>query len=108
MSDNISSNEFMFFKNEVLGEFKKIEQRFSKTLEEQNDDLLKKVTKSEQRVRLLQDKLLEISEAIENHKNLKIEIKPLLEMKNKFDDTILTIETKLDSMDRDMQTSFFK
>ena len=66
------------------------------------------MTKSEQRVRLLQDKLLEISEAIENHKNLKIEIKPLLEMKNKFDDTILTIETKLDSMDRDMQTSFFK
>ena len=41
MTDNISSNDFMYFKNEVLSEFKKIEQNFKKTIEEQNQEIIK-------------------------------------------------------------------
>ena len=53
MIENISTNEFMFFKNEVLSEFKKIEQKFTKILEEQNQEIIKKYNISEQRVKLL-------------------------------------------------------
>ena len=94
MTDNISSNDFMYFKNEVLSEFKKIEQNFKKTIEEQNQEIIKKYNISEQRVKLLQDKLFDFSSVIENNKKLTLELKPLFEMKNKFDESILTLQKK--------------
>ena len=108
MIENISTNEFMFFKNEVLSEFKKIEQKFTKILEEQNQEIIKKYNISEQRVKLLQDKLFDFSSVIENNKKLSLELNPLFEMKKKFDETILMLQTKIDSIDRDLQTSLYK
>ena len=108
MTDNISSNDFMYFKNEVLSEFKKIEQNFKKTIEEQNQEIIKKYNISEQRVKLLQDKLFDFSSVIENNKKLTLELKPLFEMKNKFDETILTLQTKIDSIDQNIQNSLSK
>ena len=108
MTENISTNEFMFFKNEVLSEFKKIEQKFTKVLEEQNQEIIKKYNISEQRVKLLQDKLFDFASEIEKNNKLTIELKPLLEMKNKYDETMLMLQTKIDSLDRDIQTSLYK
>ena len=98
MTDNISSNDFMYFKNEVLSEFKKIEQKFTKVLEEQNQEIIKKYNISEQRVKLLQDKLFDFASEIEKNNKLTIELKPLFEMKNKFDESILTLQKKIDSI----------
>ena len=108
MTDNISSNDFMYFKNEVLSEFKKIEQNFKKTIEEQNQEIIKKYNISEQRVKLLQDKLFDFSSVIENNKKLTLELKPLFEMKNKFDESILTLQKKIDSIDQNIQNSLSK
>ena len=101
-------NDIMQFKNEILREIKLIK----KSVQEKNDlvtTLVKeKFTKYDNKFTSHSDRISELSSNLPNTDDLKKDIDSLKDFKNKFRDSMLTMDIKINNMDKETKNSIFR
>ena len=101
-------NDIMKFKDEVLGELKllkkSVQEKFDFTSTFMNDQF----KKYDNKFSSYSDHITEISSQIKTNEDVVKEIKTLLDFKNKIRDSMLTMDIKVNNMDRETKNNIFR
>ena len=112
--DNIFNNkpninpELIFFKNEILGDLKQLENKLLKKIEQASDSSQKKVIQMETNLDTLTKKIFTISNFFSENATMKDKLDNLFQSRTKMEETIFTHEYKLSSIAKDLVTAINK
>ena len=106
--DNVSKNDLMFFQNEVLMDIKKLDHKLNGKIDEKNNELTDKITKTEQKVSLLLTQISELMNSIATNKSNDDKIKDFISFKQKTEESLYLYESKIHSIEKDISNAVYK
>ena len=107
-NDNKPRNEFLFFQNEILGDMKKLETKFSEKISQTTSFIETQVEKYENRIKDLSNRFMFIAEQVEQHNETKKLEDLIQKTKLKLEESITKIDVKLNILDKDFNNACFK
>ena len=102
------NQELLFFKNEILGDLKQLENKLLKKIEQKTDSSQKKIVQFETSLDALTKKVFNISNFFSENITMKDKIDNLFQSRTKMEETIYTHEYKLSSISKDLVTAINK
>ena len=114
MSDKILPNnknlkmELLQFKDEILKEIKYLKKSFTEKQEFTTSLIDDKFKKYETRLSNCNEKISDISSQIRENEDHNKDIQTLMEFKNKLRDSILTMDIKINNIDRESKNNIFR
>ena len=114
MSDKILPNnknlkmELLQFKDEILKEIKYLKKSFTEKQEFTKSLIDDKFKKYETRLSNCNEKISDISSQIRENEDHNKDIQTLMEFKNKLRDSILTMDIKINNIDRESKNNIFR
>ena len=93
--------DLMLFKNDILKDIKSMQKNFSDKFNISNNVLKEKLESYDSKLKLYNEKIVQLSNKIIEDKNLKENVNKLLITKTTFDDKILTQEIKIKNIEKD-------
>ena len=100
--------EVLQFKDDVLRELKILKKSFSEKYEANVALISEKLSGYDNQILSLNERITELSGKINTDNNAKTDISSLLEFKNKTRDHLLTIEIKVNNIDKEMRNNIFR
>ena len=100
--------EVLQFKDDVLRELKILKKSFSEKYEANVALISEKLSRYDDQILSLNERITELSGKINTDNNAKTDISSLLEFKNKARDHLLTIEIKVNNIDKEMRNNIFR
>ena len=107
MSTNTNSikNDILLFKNETLKDFKEAQKKISQKYINLDLEIKEKLNSYEQRIKLYETKIIELSNLINTDKTIREKVDKLMEFKEKVDESILTEKIRLDNCINDLNVN---
>ena len=107
MSTNTNSikNDILLFKNETLKDFKEAKKKISQKYINLDLEIKEKLNSYEQRIKLYETKIIELSNLINTDKTIREKVDKLMEFKEKVDESILTEKIRLDNCINDLNVN---
>ena len=102
------NSELLFFKNEILGELRMLENKLLKKLELKTDTSHKKMVQLETNFDTLNKKIFSMSNFYSENTTMKDKLENLFKAKTSIEETIYTHEYKLSSIAKDLVTAINK
>ena len=102
------NSELLFFKNEILGDLKQLENRILKKMEQKGDSSEKKIVQIETNIEALSQKLFSMSNFYSENVTMKDKLDNLFQACKKMEETLYTHEYKLSSIAKDLVTAINK
>jgi len=102
------NQELLFFKNEILGDLKQLENKLLKKIEQKTDSSQKKIVQFETSLDTLNKNIFNISKFFSENVTMKDKIENLIQSRTKIEETIYTHEYKLSSIAKDLVTAINK
>ena len=102
------NSELLFFKNEILGELRMLENKLLKKLEQKTDTSHKKMVQLETNYDTLNKKIFSMSNFYSENATMKDKLENLFKAKTSIEETIYTHEYKLSSIAKDLVTAINK
>ena len=102
------NSELIFFKNELLGDLKQIENKFVKKLGEQKDDYQNQLMEIQNKIDALTGKIFNISNTISQNKFDEEKIESLHKFHTKMEETINLHELRMNSIAMDLVNAINK
>ena len=103
MQPRLSINsDLIFFKNEVLGDMNQIEKKLTKKMNKENDELQNKLLQLQNKLDIISQKLIALSNYHTDNNQMKEKIESLFEFKPKVEDTFNAQEFKINSISKDL------
>ena len=100
--------ELLFFKNEILGDLKQLENKLLRKIDQKCDSSQKKVAQIETSIDNLTKKLFNISNFYSENVTMKDKIENLFQSRTSMEETLFTHEYKLSSIAKDLVTAINK
>ena len=100
--------EVLQFKDEILREIKMLKKSISEKYESNATLISEKLTTYDSKINILNERITELTSKINTDNNAKTDISSLLEFKNKTRDNLLTMEIKVNNIDREMRNNVFR
>ena len=100
--------EVLQFKDEILREIKMLKKSISEKYESNATLISEKLTTYDSKINFLNERITELTSKINTDNNAKTDISSLLEFKNKTRDNLLTMEIKVNNIDREMRNNVFR
>ena len=100
--------EVLQFKDEILREIKMIKKSISEKYESNAALVSEKLTTYDNKINIVNERIAELTGKINTDNNAKTDISSLLEFKNKTRDNLLTMEIKVNNIDREMRNNVFR
>ena len=107
-NDNKPRNDFLFFQNEILGDMKKLETKFSDKISQTTSFIESHVEKYENKIKDLTNRFIFLSEQVEKHNETKKLEDSIQQTKLKLEELITKIDVKLNILDKDFNNACFK
>ena len=110
MDDNLSKNvrdDLIIFKNETLKDIKDVEKSLLEKYRNTEYVIMEKMEIFDSEFKKFHDKIIEISAFIENIKDAKDNIQTLLAYKTKSENSILDLDLKLRTLDKESHESLY-
>ena len=102
------NSELLFFKNEILGELRMLENKLLKKLEQKTDTSHKKMVQLETNYDTLNKKIFSMSNFYSENTTMKDKLENLFKAKTSIEETIYIHEYKLSSIAKDLVTAINK
>ena len=102
------NSELLFFKNEILGDLKQLENRILKKMEQKGDSSEKKIVEIETNIEALSQKLFSMSNFYSENVTMKDKLDNLFQACKKMEETLYTHEYKLSEIAKDLVTAINK
>ena len=106
--NNITKNEMRFFQNDILTELKKMEIQMNNKLKNFNETLASKTTDYDSKFEKIFENITGLISQLSSRKFDNERIEELLSMKSKFRDQIYENTSKLATLSRNVENSFYK
>ena len=100
--------EVLQFKDEVLRELKLLKKSISEKYESNATLVSEKLSIYDNKISLLNERIIELSGKINTDNNLKNDMSTLIEFKNRTRDNLLTMEIKINNIDKEMKNNVFR
>ena len=100
--------EVLQFKDEVLRELKYLKKSISEKYDSNVLLVSEKLNSYDNKIIYLNDRITELSENINTDNNMKKDISSLMEYKNKTRDNLLTIEIKMNNLEKEIKNNVFR
>ena len=100
--------DMMQFKDEILGEIKYLKKSFTEKYDFTTSLINDKFKKYEEKLTNYSERITEINSHINHADDQTKEIKTLLEFKNKMRDSMLTMDIKINNVDRESKNAIFR
>ena len=100
--------EVLQFKDDVLKEIKLLKKSISEKFQSNTSLISEKFTTYDNKIMSLSERVIELSEKINSDNNAKNNISSLIEFKNKTRDHLLTMEIKINNIDKEMRNNIFR
>ena len=100
--------EVLQFKDEVLKEIKLLKKSITEKFQSNTSLISEKFTTYDNKIMSLSERVIELSERINSDNNAKNNISSLIEFKNKTRDHLLTMEIKINNIDKEMRNNIFR
>ena len=100
--------EVLQFKDEVLRELKLLKKSISEKYESNASIISEKLNTYDNKIMSLNERIIELSSKINSDNNTKTDISSLIEFKNKTRDHLLTMEIKINNIDKEMRNNIFR
>ena len=100
--------EVLQFKDEVLRELKYLKKSISEKYDSNVLLVSEKLNSYDNKIIYLNDRITELSENINTDNNMKKDISSLIEYKNKTRDNLLTIEIKMNNLEKEIKNNVFR
>ena len=100
--------EILLFKDEVLKDLKMLKKQISEKFENNMSTFSEKILTYDNKISFLNDKIVEISSKINRNDDRKEDINSLLDFKNKIRDNLLTLDIKINNVDKSMKDNIFR
>ena len=97
--------EVLQFKDEVLKQLKLLKKSISEKYESNAILISEKLKTYDSKFILINEKITELSGKINTDNNIKTDITSLLEFKNKFRDNLLTMDIKMNNIDKELRNN---
>ena len=102
------NSELLFFKNEILGDLKHLENKFLKKIEQNSEASDKKILQLESSIDSLTKKLFTVSNFFSENATMKDRVDNLFQSRTKIEETLYSHEYKLSSIGKDLVTAINK
>ena len=102
------NSDLIFFKNEILGDLKQLENRILKKMEQKADSSEKRIVQIETSIDALTKKIFNVSNFFNENATMKDKIDNLSQARTKMEETIYSHEYKLSSIAKDLVTAINK
>ncbi len=100
--------EVLQFKDEVLKELKLLKKSISEKYESNATLVSEKLSIYDNKISLLNERIIELSGNINTDNNLKKDMSTLIEFKNKTRDNLLTMEIKINNISKELKNNVFR
>ena len=100
--------EVLQFKDEVLRELKLLKKSISEKYESNASIISEKLNTYDNKIISLNERIIELSSKINTDNNTKTDISSLIEFKNKTRDHLLTMDIKVNNIDKEMRNNIFR
>ena len=100
--------ELIFFKNDILSDFKSIESKIKIKLTDLSNNIEVKLSDYEKKLEIFSEKIFNLSNLIIVDKTIKEKIDKLEKFKEKINEQSLNNEIKIDIINKDLRNSIFK
>ena len=104
----MSKNDMMFFQNEVLMDIKKLDHKLNGKIDEKNNELNDKITKTEQKVSILVTQISEVLNSIATNKSYEDKIANFVNFKQKTEESLFVFESKIHTLEKDISNAVYK
>ena len=101
-------NDIMQFKDEILREIKLIKKSMNEKYDFTIALINQKLSKYDNKLTSYSDRITELSSSITNNEDFKKDLQSLKEFKNKFRDSILTMDIKINNMEKESKNNIFR
>ena len=101
-------NDIMQFKDEILREIKLIKKSMNEKYDFTMTLINQKFDKYDNKLTSYSDRITELSSSITNNNDFKKDLQSLNEFKNKFRDSMLTMDIKINNMDKEAKNNIFR
>ena len=105
---SVLNSELLFFKNEILGDLKQLENKLLKKIELKNDSSQKKILQIETNLDSLTKKIFNLSNFFSDNVTLKERLDNLYQSRTKMEDTMNLHDYKITSIAKDLVTAINK
>ena len=102
------NSELLFFKNEILGDLKHLENKFLKKIEQKSEASDKKILQLESSIDSLTKKIFTVSNFFSENATMKDRVDNLFQSRTKIEETLYSHEYKLSSIGKDLVTAINK
>ena len=105
LSRSVNKNDFLYFKNETLKDFKDIQRSVNDKYKNIEYEIREKLISYEQRIVTYENKIMDLSNLISTDKTIREKVDKLMEFKEKTEDTMLTEKIRLDNFRNDLNNN---
>ena len=107
-NDIVSKSDMMFFRNEILGDLKKIDSKINSKIDEKNTEITDRMSIYDQKITILITQISEIYNTIANQKNQDDKISQFAHFKQKTEESMFVYDSRIHTLEKDINNAIYK
>ena len=107
-NDIVSKSDMMFFRNEILGDLKKIDSKINSKIDEKNTEITDRMSIYDQKITILITQISEIYNIIANQKNQDDKISQFAHFKQKTEESMFVYDSRIHTLEKDINNAIYK